>query len=205
MTATHSYSIAVQAVALNSLLQSQYGLLQYGGHSYPPNRILFHNLVLDHLANATEDGVASALACYRDSSQEEKTLPLVGRLAEALYAAQADIRRLRETFQHEQERSMDVSRFGYKLAVEEYERPAPTTNDSAARMEFVLKQAKRGPTSQQQPPVQQSQSQAQRQGGGGSGYWQARRQRLKAEKAKGGSGKAPFVGYTGTKANKKKS
>ena len=160
---------------------------------------------MDHMARVTEDGVASALMCYRDSPSEDKALPLVGRLAEALYAAQADIRRLRESFQHEQERGMDTSRFGFRLAVEDYERPAPTTSDSAARMEFVLRQAKRDPPSHQQPqPVQQSQS-AQRQGGGGSGYWQARRQRLKAEKAKGGSGKAPFVGYSGAKNNKKKS
>ena len=145
-----------------------------------------------------------ALVCYRDSSQEEKTLPLVGRLAEALYAAQADIRRLRESFQHEQGRSMDVSRFGYRLAVKEYERPAPTTTDSAARMEYVLRQAKRDPHSLQQPPSVQ-QSQTPRQGGGGSGYWQACRQKMKAEKAKGGSGKAPFVGYSGAKNNKKKS
>ena len=150
--------------------------------------------------------MAAALACYEAGSRGDKALPLVGRLAEALFAAQADIRRLRESFKHEQERSMDVSRFGFKLAVEDYERPAPTTNDSAARMDFVLRQAKRDPVSRQQPPfVQQSQNQAQRQGGGGSGYWQARRQRLKAEKAKSGSGKAPFVGYSGTKGGKKKS
>ena len=150
--------------------------------------------------------MAAALACYEAGSRGDKALPLVGRLAEALFAAQADIRRLRESFKHKQERSMDVSRFGFKLAVEDYERPAPTTNDSAARMDFVLRQAKRDPVSRQQPPfVQQSQNQAQRQGGGGSGYWQARRQRLKAEKAKSGSGKAPFVGYSGTKGGKKKS
>ena len=157
---------------------------------------------MDHLAEATEDGVATALACYGSASQDDKSLPLVGRLAEALFAAQADIRRLRESLKHEQERSMDVSRFGFKLAVEEYERPAATTTESAARMEYVLKHAKKDPSSFQQPPVQQSQTP--RQGGGGSGYWQARRQRLKAEKAKGSSGKAPFVSYTGTKNGKKK-
>ena len=60
-------------------------------------------------------------------------------------------------------------RFGYRLAVEDYERPAPTTSDSAARMDYVLRQAKRDPQGQQQPPNVQ-QSQTQRQGGGGSGY-----------------------------------
>ena len=112
LTATHFF-IAVRAVAFNSHLQSQYGLIQNGGHTYPPKRVLFHNLVLDHLANATGDGVAAALACYGSSSREDKALPLVGRLAEALFAAQADIQRLRESFQHEQERSKDVSRFGF--------------------------------------------------------------------------------------------
>ena len=97
---------------------------------------------------------------------------------------------------------MDVSRFGYQLAVEDYEKPAPTTSESAARTEYVLRQAKRDPQGQQPPKVQQSQTR--RQGGGGTGFWQARRQQLKADKAKGGSGKAPFMGYSGTKNGKKK-
>ena len=80
---------------------------------------------------------------------------------------------------------------------------AECTSDSAARMDYVLRQAKRDPQGHQQPSNVQ-QSQTQRQGGGGSGYWQARRQNLKADKAKGGSGKAPFFSYSGTKNSKKK-
>ena len=162
---------------------------------------------MEHLASATVDGVAAALTCYRESPGDERSLPLVGRLADALQAAQADIQMLRESFKHELERGMDVSRFGYRLAVEDFERPAPTTSSSAARMEFVLRQAKRAPQGQQQAlGVQQSQTLRQGSGnGGGSGYWQARRAKLKAEKAKGGSGKAPFVGYSGAKNGKKKS
>ena len=99
---------------------------------------------------------------------------------------------------------MDVSRFGYSLAVEDYEKPAPTPSDSAARMDYVLRQAKRDPQGQLQPPKVQ-QSQTQRQGGGGLGFWQARRQQKKADKAKGGSRKAPFMGYSGAKNGKKKS
>ena len=164
---------------------------------------------MEHLASATVDGVAAALACYSESPGDERSLPLVGRLAEALQAAQADIQRLRESFKHELERGMDVSRFGYRLAVEDFERPAPTTTSSAARMEYVLRQAKRAPQGQQHQALGVQQSQTLRQGGGsssggGSGYWQARRAKLKAEKAKGGSGKAPFVGYSGAKNGKKK-
>ena len=76
---------------------------------------------------------------------------------------------MRDSFQHEKGRGMDVSRFGYSLAVEAYKKPAPTPSDSAARMDYVLRQAKRDPQSQLQPPRIQ-QSQTQRQGGGGLGF-----------------------------------
>ena len=166
--------------------------------------MLFHNIVLEHLATESADGVAASLACYRDSPPEIKALPLVGRLAEALYAVQADIQRMRASFQHEKGRGMDVSRFGYTLAVEDYEKPAPTPSEDAARMDYVLRQAKRDPHAQPQPSPKGQQSQTPRQGGGGGGFWQARRQQKKAEKAKAGSGKAPFYGYTGAKNGKKK-
>ena len=197
---------AVHAVALNSRLEAQYGLLGHGGHLFPPRRVLFHNMVLEHLATATMDGISASLGRYTaslDGDLDPRDLVQSRRLETALRAALHDVRQMQSAFEHERGRSQDTSRFGFRLAVEEFERPAPTASEDAVRMDYVLRQAKRdsgGP-----PPPHVPQTQTPRQGGGGgSGFWQKRKQQKKAEKAKGSSGKAPFVGYSGVKNAKKK-
>ena len=204
----HSFVFAVQAVALNSRLEAQYGLLGHGGHLYQPRRVIFHNMVLEHLAAATEDGISAALGSYSaslDGDLDPQDLLQSRRLAAALQAALKDVQRMKVSFEHERSRSQDTSRFGFRLAVDEFERPAPTASADVVRMDYVLRQAKRDSGGQPQLQPQVLQTQTPRQGGGGgTGFWQKRKQQKKAEKSKGASGKAPFIGYSGAKNAKKK-
>ena len=108
---------------------------------------------------------------------------------------------MKASFEHERGRSQDTSRFGYQLAVEDFERP--TASADAVRMDYVLRQAKQDSGGQPQSLVPQTQTPRQG-GGGGAGFWQKRKQLKKAEKAKNASGKAPFFGYSGAKNAKKK-
>ena len=152
-----------------------------------------------------EEGISAALGDYAASLDGDSgDLALPRRLAVALQAALQDVRHMKASFEHERGRSQDTSRFGYRLAVEDFERPSPTASADAVRMDYVLRQAKRdsGPP---QSPVLQTQTPRQGSGGGGgAGFWQKRKQQKKAEKAKGASGKAPFFGYSGSKNAKKK-
>ena len=137
---------AVQAVALNSRLEAQYGLLGHGGHLYPPRRVIFHNMVLEHLAAATMKGLSAALGDYSaslDGDLDPRDLVQSRRLAHSLQAVLKDVQQMKSSFEHERSRSQDASRFGFHLAVEDFEQPSPTASADTVRMDYVLWQAKR--------------------------------------------------------------
>ena len=116
------------------------------GHQYPPQRVLFHIPLLGHLAAASADGVAAGLEDYRACLGEDGDLPLARRLAGALLAVLVDLNLMRgPLFAHEKGRGIDTSRFRLCAGSEYFEKPAPTPSDDAARLEYVLRLAKRKP------------------------------------------------------------
>ena len=204
------FSIPEIATAVNMRLGFEYGLLGQRDLSFSPRRVVYHNVLVDFVAAEAEDALGAELEGYDRnlflSGGGEQVAQAADRLRQQLQTARDDFARIREALEHERARGSDCSHHGFALAVTEFERPLSAATAVSQRMAYVLKNAKPGPSASSQHQQQQKQSSG-FSGRGNGGFWAKRRQELKAKKAKpgagavSGSGKAPFLGYSGKKKN----
>ena len=170
--------------------------------------MVLQNVLADELAAEALEGLSLGSQGVDEQAVRaggDAAAKIVSDLLGIINQAAGDFRLLRSAFKYDCGRALETSRYGYKLAVSDFESEDPTDTEDRRRMEHVLKLAGRAAyQNQQMHPQTQTPSWAWGSSGSNSQAGQQSQQKKKKRSNRsgrggknGGSGKAPF--YTSQK------